>query len=595
MRPTGAGSCLTGLVVALALAPLSAHGQEPPARDSAPSPQALAAPVSPFLPTFPIQTAPGPLPPGTRYVFTRDSILWSSSQTLADLLGSVPGVYVAKGGFLGLPEYAYYGGRGAAGVEVYWDGLPLMPLGGDSVYLDLGTVPLTYLRRVDVQVLPATLRVFLISERHEGRDPRSLIRVMSGSFKTAAYTGLFQQRWPSGLGANLAAHFGGTDGASGENRSDQAFDGWVRLEWMPSARAGASYQVRRQTYDRDAVRTGRTPAVVPERIPQRHGARSDYLFSVFAASRPDGLGLVLDAGIGSSAWTNDSIPDDQGVRQAHVGLGYRASTLAAEVRGRVGDSRTTSGVDGRLAWSPVPGIALAGDARYRRHTGTRSSSDVHATAALWRGPLALVGAIAKSEAVQAPALRADTAQETLDRSLRLSFSTRPLGASLGLVERDAYRPLPFAEFPVLPRAGRSSKGSWLVAEGHVQPWKPLTLAGWYQHPRGGTADFQPPAMSRVQATFRSKFWRTFRSGAFDLKVQFALESWDDGTAGLTDAGAPIPLEAVTYQEWHVAFQILDFTAFWDLRDAALAQKQYVPGLSFPPNAQVFGVRWEFSN
>jgi hypothetical protein len=57
----------------------------------------------------------------------------------------------------------------------------------------------------------------------------------------------------------------------------------------------------------------------------------------------------------------------------------------------------------------------------------------------------------------------------------------------------------------------------------------------------------------------------------------------------------IVLEPVTYQEWSVAFQIVDFTAFWNLRDAALAQKQYIPGLPYPHNAQVFGVRWEFAN
>ncbi|HWP37489.1 MAG TPA: TonB-dependent receptor [Gemmatimonadales bacterium] len=596
MPPDGAGGLLHGLFAASFLVTLPALAQEPPARDTTtgPATQVLAGPA--LLPTFPTNIPTGPLPPGARYVFTRDSILWSSSQSLADLLGRIPGVYIARGGFLGLPEYVSYAGRGAAAVEVYWDGLPLAPLGGDTVHLDLGTFPLTYLQRVDVHVLPATLRIFLTSERHETREPRSLIRVMSGSFKTAAYTALFQQRWPSGLGANLAAHFGGTDGASGENRSDQAFDAWVRMEWLPRATAGASYQVRRQTYDRDAVLTGRSPVAVSPRIPARHGTRSDYLLDVFLATRPDGLGWRVQAGLGSSAWTSDSVIADQRLRQAYLGLGYRGSALAAEVRGRVADARTTSTLEGRLAWTPTTGIVLAADGRHRRHTGDRSSTDLHATAAMWKGPVALVGTIAKSSAVQAPVLPADTAQESLDKSLRLSLSTRPLAASIGLVERDTYEPLPFSELPVVPAFGPSVKGTWLVVEGQVQPWKPLTLSGWHQRARdAAAADFQPPSMSRVQLTFRSKFWRTFRSGAFDLKVQFALESWEDGAAGRTSSGAPIPLEGVTYQEWLVTFQIMDFTAFWDLRDAALVQKQYVPGLSFPHNAQVFGVRWEFRN
>jgi len=528
-------------------------------------------------------------------VFTRDSILWSTSQTLADLLGAIPGVYLARAGFLGLPEYVVYGGRGAAAVEVFWDGLPLYPLGADSVHLDLGTFPLNYLRRVDVEVLPAALRVFIVSERHETTDPRSVVRVMSGGFKTAAYTGLFQRRWRSGLGANVAANFGGTDGASGTNRNDQAFDVWARMEWMPTATAGAAYQVRRQDYDREAVTEGRAGAALSAPVPARHGTRSDYLFSAFAGTRPQGMGLRVEAGLGSSAWTNDSVVGDRHLRQAWLGLGYRESNLAVEARARLADGRASSTLEGRLSWMPFPGIVLAGDARRRSHPAGRASSDARASLAIGRGPLAVVGTIARGNAVQAPALGTDSAQETSDRAAHVRLTTRPLAISVGLVTRDAYRPLPFTELPVLPAAGLSSRATYLVAEGRLQPFSALSLDGWYQDPRSGSADFQPPALTRAQITLRSKFWRTFRSGAFDLKVRFAIESWGAGTGGLTTTGQVIPLEPVTYQEWFIAFQIVDFTAFWDLRDAALAQKQYVPGLPYPHNAQVFGVRWEFSN
>jgi hypothetical protein len=94
-------------------------------------------------------------------------MLWSSAITLADLLGSIPGVYIARGGFLGQPEFVMYGGRGPAGVEVYWDDFLMYPVGADTVYVDLGRISLSYLQRVDVEVLPALLRVFLVSERHD--------------------------------------------------------------------------------------------------------------------------------------------------------------------------------------------------------------------------------------------------------------------------------------------------------------------------------------------------------------------------------------------------------------------------------------------
>jgi hypothetical protein len=237
----------------------------------------------------------------------------------------------------------------------------------------------------------------------------------------------------------------------------------------------------------------------------------------------------------------------------------------------------------------------------RRHKGDRQSRAAHVSAALYRGPFSVVGEWAVQDGVQAPALLADTAQETRDRALRIGFDTRPLAGHVALVRRDAYQPLPMAELPVIPALAATRAAIYLVADARLQPLKALTLDGWYAAPRDaaptGAADFQPPTLGRAQLTFRSKFWRTFRSGAFDLKVQIAMESWSGGTGGLGPGGAPLPLPGVTLWEAFLAFRLVGFTAFWDLRDAVTTQKekQYVPGLNYPHNAQVFGVRWEFKN
>ncbi|MBI4421869.1 MAG: Plug domain-containing protein [Gemmatimonadetes bacterium] len=554
-----------------------------------------------LVPGAPEAVPPGPLPPGTRYTFARDSMPWSTAQTLADLLTAVPGVYLARAGFLGLPEYVVYGGRGAAALRMYWDGLPLEPLGGDSVYQDPSRIALTYLRRVDVEVLPAELRVYLVSERHETLEPRSVVRVMSGDFHSASYTGLFQKRWSSGLGLNLAGNFLESEGASRSDRQSQQFDLWVKGEWLPTASTGVAYQLRRQQYDREAVTQGEGGVLVAQRVPERHGARTDALFTLFAGSRPHGLGFRATAGLGTSRWSNDSIVGDRQVRQAFGTLGYRDGRLAAEVTGRVADARTTSALEARVGWSPLPGIALAGDGSVRRHEGDRQSRSAHVTAGVSRGPFSVVGEWAVQDAVQAPALPLDTARETLDRALRIGFDTRPLAGHLALVERDAYLPLPFGELPVVPALAATQPATYVVVDARLQPITALTLDGWYATPRGagpsGVADFQPPSHVRAQLTFRSKFWRTFRSGAFDLKVQVALESWSDGTAGRDLSGVPIPLPGATLWETFLAFRIVGFTMFWDLRDAITTpeRKQFVPGLIYPNNAQVFGVRWEFKN
>src|ERR1041384_2470804 len=84
----------------------------------------------------------------------------------------------ARGGFVGQSEYVVLAGRGAATVEMFWDGMPMPAIGGDSLYVDAARIYLTCLRRVDVEVLPASLRVYLVSERHETFEDRSLVRVM---------------------------------------------------------------------------------------------------------------------------------------------------------------------------------------------------------------------------------------------------------------------------------------------------------------------------------------------------------------------------------------------------------------------------------
>lgn len=553
-----------------------------------------------LVPTLPPQVAPGPLTPGSRYSFTRDSIVWSGAQTVAELLAAVPGVYLARAGFLGLPEYVAYGGRGAAALELYWDGVPLYPLGPDSVHLDLGRIPLNYLSQVDVEVLPGTLRVYLVSERHQATQTRSLIRVLSGDFRTASYTGLFQHRWPTGLGLDLAGNFLGTRGGSGPNRNDQWFDAWAKVEWLPTGAAGLSYQIRRQQYDRDPVTQSRDPGAVPvtERLRAQHGARTDAWFTIFASSRLWGMGWGAEAGLGLSSWTNDSVLGERHLRQAYFAARYRAPTLGLEVSGRLADSGVPLRGELRAGWVLVPGLMVSGDVRWAAHPARRRSLLARAAAALYRGPFWASGEIAYQDAVQAPALQDDTAQLAVDRSVKLGIARGPVSGFVGLVQRDAYRPLPFAELRVVPAANPTPKTLNLVAALRLQPIEPLVLEGWYADvidPPGGAVDFQPPSHARVQLTFRSKFWRTFRSGAFDLKLQASVESWSTGVAGATSDGGPIALKGVTYSEALVAFQIVDFTMFWTLKDALNVRQQYVPGLGYPSNAQLFGVRWEFTN
>jgi hypothetical protein len=526
-------------------------------------------------------------------VFTRDSILWSDAATLSDLLARIPGVYVARAGFLGLPEYVTYAGRGAQALEIYWDGLRMEPLGTDTVFLDPSRIPLSLLRRVDVELHPAKLRVYLVTERHERPEPRSFIQVGSGDFSTATFAGMFQHRWRSGFEIVAAADFVGTDGASGPNRNDQAFDLFAKVGWLPTPTAGAEYQIRRQDHDRDPAATD----TGSDGVPERRGTRTDLSFTMFAGTRPDGLGFRVEGGLGVSSWNPDSgstVPE-QRVRRAYVDARYMTPTWTVDVRGTLGDARTLGSVEGRVGFVPVPGLVLSGDARWERHEGGRTSRYAHGAAGVYVSPVSVMGEISVADEVQAPAVLTDSAQRTVDQAVRLGFDTRVLRTHVSVVRRGAYAPLPLVDLP-LAAFDTTAEATYVEASAQFQPFRPLTFRAWYSDPiRGTPANLQPPQHIRAAVTFRSKYWRTFRSGAFDLLLEIALESWSNGVAGLDEFGSALLLPAATFSELLIQFRLGGFTGFWNMRNSGNQMSQYLPGMPYPPSGQTFGVKWIFAD
>ena len=557
------------------------------AQDTTPPPPATLAVKEPEAPN-------GPLPPGSRYVFDSDSIRWSGGLTLADLLRSIPGVFVARAGFWGLPEYVFYAGRGPAALEIFRDGVRMEPVGTDTLFVDPGRISLAFLQRVEVEVLPASLRVYLVTARHRLPSARSGIDVLSGDLGTGAFSGIFQYRWRSGVSVTAAGEVGSTDGASGPGRNDYTLAFWAQVGWIPRPNLGALYQIRSEQHERDPVAALSGAAGVPERF----GNRTDIQFSVFAGTHPSGLGFRTEGGLAITSWSPDSgfAPPDQRIRRAYVDARYAETNWSVAARGTLGDQRTLSAVEGRVGWAPVAGVVLSGDGRLARHDGDRTSRQAHGALGLYGGPLSVVGEVGFADAVRAPALAADTAVRTFDMSARLGLDTPPLSAHVGVARRDAYAPLAPPDLAVLARLTPSAEATYLLLEARLRPLRPLTISGWYADPlEGAPADLQPPSHVRGQITFRSKFWKVFRSGAFDLKVEAAIESWGAGRAGLGVGNAPIAHPAATLTELLIEFQIAGFTGFWNMRNAGNAEADYVPGLDYPLAVQTFGVKWVFAN
>jgi len=382
-----------------------------------------------------------------------------------------------------------------------------------------------------------------------------------------------------------------SDGDATGSRDDQYFDLWAKLEWLPGdGTTGAVYQIRRQKQERDVRLVEGTPGV-----PARNGNRTEFLFKVFSGNRPDRLGVLAEAGLGSTSWSGDSVVADQSIRQAFASIRFTTPQFTVEAKGRAADARVRTELEGRLGWVPVSGIVVSGQGRWQRLFGDRSVRSGTVSLGLHRGPLSVVGQASTGEVIQAAAILSDSAQHVSDASVLLGLDTRRLSGHVGLARRDAFLPAPIPDFPGLPGMDSSVAATYLIADLTFRPVHPLFLTAWYSDPRTNPGDFQPPRHGRLDFTFRSKFWRTFRSGVFEFLLRYGIEYWSQGTAGINTLGLPEALPGARFDEWFVELQLVGFKVFWNLRNARNSLFQYVPSLPYPRNAQTFGVRWEFAN
>lgn len=556
-------------------------GRDTTVRDSLPGFTAL--PPDPVL--------PGPLPRGARITFTTDSFALSDTKTLSDLLLRIPGVYVARGGLYGQAEIVLYGGRGPVALEVYWDGAPYLPLGRDSVYLDPARIPLAPLERVDVVVLPATLRVYLVTRRQSSTAPITEVGVTSGQFSTAGYRGAYLKRWRSGLGVSLVADWSDITGlASSASTSFHDVGLWLKAEYVPSAKMGISYQTLNYTWNRGG---NDSPVVDPV-----HAKRVDQLVRAFLATRADGLGPRLDLTLASAAVSRDTAVADRSLSQANLELSTLWPRGSAALIARAEDDRSPFVVEGRAAWIPLHPITLSADARHATYALSRHGDRAHLAAGIaFPFGLSVHGDIAWAKDLQAPTLEDDTLRETTDMSGALRWERRWTTLEVGVGQRDPFVPSPeFATgLRTVSQLDSTPETRYFTAHGSIRLLPGLQIAGWYFDPVRGGGSYEPPRHARYALTFYSKFWRVYHSGIFAFRAEAAVESWSGGAAaGLSDVGA-LTLAGATFINLNAQIRIAGVTLFWVNRNSRAFRGGYVPGIGYPSNYQFYGVVWRFTN
>jgi hypothetical protein len=198
--------------------------------------------------------------------------------------------------------------------------------------------------------------------------------------------------------------------------------------------------------------------------------------------------------------------------------------------------------------------------------------------------------------VQAPWATADTAQETSDYAAALRWERSFVTLEGGAGRRSAFTPLGSAgDLRPTAALAPSPATDYVTLHASLRVIPGLELSGWYADPLEGGGDFELPRRARWVATFHSKFWRKFRSGAFALHAEVAGESWTGGRAGVDSLGAPLRLPGATFIESNLRINILDLTLFWVVRNLYLARSGYAPGRDYPLSMQYYGANWSFRN
>jgi hypothetical protein len=571
-----------------------AAGQVPAPKDTVPVPDSLSPDsFRPQLP--PLGSPPGPLPRSGRIVFDRDALWFSGALTLGELLQHIPGAMLVRAGWFGRAEVIHYAGQGATSVSVVLDGFALDPIGEDSTGVDLSRIDIGLLRRVEVEVLPSQLRVYLFTDGQGVRRARTETSFATGDAGTSSYLIRYLNRWKNGTGLGLGVNYLATNGGNTSPGRSSALGLWAKGSWVPAPRFGVEYQVLSTSVDRDSFGlAGLSGPVAP---PIGKTRRTDLFFRGFVATRDDGMGLRFDGLVGSTSYSDTSTANERDALQGAAIASYRAGHWSSEVTARLRDAPTPFELELRAAAAPLAALTLSGYLLERTHLAGRQSREGALEAELRPWPaLALHGALRARDEVAAPVVLTDTAQRVSDFSAGLSLTTRPIDLDLTYTRHGAYAPPVYGSFgPVVPAYPAAGVQTATVTFA-LRPTAYFTVSGWYREPLDrATSAYEPPHHSRIWATFRTRLLPILRRGAFDFVAEGGLEGWSRGALGADEAGAPVVLKGATAFDWRLELRLLGAALFWTFRNAGVERYYVVPGVFMPRIVQRYGVRWEFTN
>jgi hypothetical protein len=556
--------------------------------DSAQSYQTLMADIKARVPVAPQLGAEGPVPASARMVFTRDSIDWAGALTLSDLLARVPGTYLLRAGGVGRPEPLNFAGRGAASLEVMLDGMPYRPLGPDSVGVDPADIPLGIIDRVEIERWPSTIRVYLYTRTHDRLAARSSIALAAGPDKLAHYEAFLERRFKAGFGVGAGGDYLKVPPPGTATGTFERTGYWLEASFIPDVAHGLVLEYVGNALNRDEY------SDVAGAGPRLEGRRGELRGRAFIGGRADGTGMRLDLLGSRSAF--DSMGVSQKIWTGGAALAYRAPVVSASVVALFANRWTSLDVSGRASWTPSRLLVLQAEGAYRRHDGGRNTQWAGARAGLeLPANLELSASARAGKQVAAPAVATSPEQDVREVEGALAWRTRRIGADARIARTAAFAPTAYQELPGIPVIPDVPASTWISAGGYLRPFDWITVRGWYAQASSPAPAGLPPRHWSMTGTIRTRLLRTFRSGAFDLKLELGYEGWRAGSLGADGSGVGVPLAEAHYVRSQVQVAIESFSIFWESRNLTGETAGYVPGYRMPKFSGMFGVRWGFMN
>jgi hypothetical protein len=542
------------------------------------------------LPVAPRLDPDGVMPNGSRIVLDPAALEWTTAETVGELLLHVPGVYLWRGGWIGRPEYTSYQGRGATSVEYFLDGLPMTPVGPDSVGVDPALLPLNLLDRVEIERWAGLLRVRMYTPRHDRAAAATDILVATGDRGTSRYGGSIQKRFRSGFGYALAADYWNAPTYDAQSSDAQETNAWLQLSYLHAEKWGLQYQYLVQTPNRDPY-VGSAGDSIGAGV---KGTRGDMQFRAFMQGGGGDLTRRVDLVFSSTGWSGNDI--SQRINGIGVVASWRRPTLSASASGFLRSQWTRADLRGTVGWAPTEALSASLEAEWQSYDNNRSSQWLGARAGVMLPyGFDVSGSARLGKVVAAPAIETNVAQDISDLTATLTWQRSWVSLQADVSQASAFQGLAPQPYLNVPGLAATPSTTWLSVGGRIAPVPWFILESRYSNPTAGTPNGNPPTHSLTSATIRSKFFRTFKSGAFDLKAQVAVESWGDGVIGVDSTAAPIRLNGATFLRGYLELAIGSFRFYYDRVNLAGTDQTYVPGYAIPAYGSTYGVRWSFVN